>query len=586
MRNNLLQLVVVIMATFGFVACQHDTNEIIPETYDVRFVIDTESRIGTRAISDGTGATQLSWAVFNEDGELIHKKATKDNVSGLLTDNGYTMSISLAKGQTYKVAFWAQNAECDAYTVSDDMKVEISYEGVNNDERRDAFCAVTEPFTVDGNSVVSVVLRRPFAQVNVGAYPWDMQYAVESGLTVAKSAAKVEGVANVLNIFDGSVEGSVDVEYVLNAIPDEDLKVDVDEDGEAEIYEYLSMSYLLADTTPSSHKMSFTFTDESEAAKASFLYSGLEFVPIQRNWRTNIVGQILTGDISFNIKVDPIYENEQVHSAGLYYNFTEDTLIENKYFAFNTNEAATFTSENNNVITVNNVEFSGRVQFIAFGEYRDKGNYVEFTNNMTNVKAENMVVDHPGIENVKAIDYMAPLIFLRGVSTLENCSFTGTTTTAQPFADNYGDMREVLPYDCGVPNSCKAIFNNCTVDRLYAWSHAQITLTNTKVQYLRCSTHHNSDSKAHVTIDAGSVVDEIFVTSSGTAKRQKDANGQYHWIDDPANRWAPSLIIKAGATVKRLDMNNRPSLDNNGNLSVIIEEGAVVEEIVNAIDEF
>ncbi|MBO5717518.1 MAG: hypothetical protein J6R50_05270 [Alistipes sp.] len=586
MRRNLRQLFVVIIAALGFVACQHDTDHITPETFEVKFVIDTESRIGTRAISDGTGATQLSWAVFNDEGELIHKKATKDNVGGLLTEDGYSMYISLAKGQTYKVAFWAQNPECDAYTLSDDMKVTINYEGVNNDERRDAFTAVTEPFTVDGNNVVSVVLRRPFAQVNVGAYPWDMQYAVESGLTVTKSAAKVEGVANVINLFDGSVEGEVDVEYTFNAIPEEDLKVDVDENGEVEIYEYLSMSYLLADTTPSSHKMSFTFTDESETAQASFLYSGLEFVPIQRNWRTNIVGQILTGDISFNIKIDPIYENEQVHSGGLYYNFTEDTLIEGKYFAFNTNEAATFTSENNNVITMNDVEFSGRVQYIAMGEYREKGSYIDFTNVMTNVRAENMVVDHPGIENVKAIDYMAPLVFLRGVSTLENCSFTGTTTTAGPLTDNYGDIREVLPYDCGVPNNCEAIFNNCTVDRLYAWSHSMITLTNSTLKYIRCSTHHNSYAPAHLTIGEGTVVDEICVTSSGLAKRVKDENGNWHWIDDPANRWAPSLIIKAGAHVKRLDMNFRPSLDKYGNLSIIIEEGAIVDEIVNAIDEF
>ena len=586
MRRNLRQLFVVIIAALGFVACQQDTDDITPETFEVKFVIDTESRIGTRAISDGTGATQLSWAVFNDEGELIHKKATKDNVGGLLTEDGYSMYISLAKGQTYKVAFWAQNPECDAYTLSDDMKVTINYEGVNNDERRDAFTAVTEPFTVDGNNVVSVVLRRPFAQVNVGAYPWDMQYAVESGLTVTKSAAKVEGVANVINLFDGSVEGEVDVEYTFNAIPEEDLKVDVDENGEVEIYEYLSMSYLLADTTPSSHKMSFTFTDESETAQASFLYSGLEFVPIQRNWRTNIVGQILTGDISFNIKIDPIYENEQVHSGGLYYNFTEDTLIEGKYFAFNTNEAATFTSENNNVITMNDVEFSGRVQYIAMGEYREKGSYIDFTNVMTNVRAENMVVDHPGIENVKAIDYMAPLVFLRGVSTLENCSFTGTTTTAGPLTDNYGDIREVLPYDCGVPNNCEAIFNNCTVDRLYAWSHSMITLTNSTLKYIRCSTHHNSYAPAHLTIGEGTVVDEICVTSSGLAKRVKDENGNWHWIDDPANRWAPSLIIKAGAHVKRLDMNFRPSLDKYGNLSIIIEEGAIVDEIVNAIDEF
>jgi hypothetical protein len=89
--------------------------------------------------------------------------------------------------------------------------------------------------------------------------------------------------------------------------------VDVDKNGESEVYEYLSMSYLLADTTSSTHKMSFTFTNNSVATLVSHLNSGLDFVPIQRNWRTNILGQILTGGISFNIKVDPIYEDDHIH---------------------------------------------------------------------------------------------------------------------------------------------------------------------------------------------------------------------------------------------------------------------------------
>lgn len=587
MRKNLLQLMAVLFAAFSITACHQDTNDITPVTNEVRFMIGTESCMSTRAISDGTGATQLSWAVFNDQGELIHKKATKSDVTGLLTENGFTMSISLAKGQTYRVAFWAQNPECEAYTISDDMKVTIDYTGVNNDELRDAFTAVTEPFTVDGDNVVSVVLRRPFAQVNVGAYPWDMQYAVESGLTVTKSAAKVEGVANVINLFDGSVEGEVDVEYTFNAIPEEDLLVDVDENGEPEVYEYLSMSYLLADTTPSSHKMSFTFTDESETAQAAFLYSGLEFVPIQRNWRTNIVGQILTGDISFNIKVDPIYENEQVHSGGLYYNFTEDTLIEDKVFAFNTNEAATFTSENNNTLTFNNVTFSGKVQYIAFGDYikKDGKVVVPFTNELNNVVAKDMMITHSkGITNVEPIDYMAPLIFLRGESVINDCVFTGAYCRPDLplYEDYWKDLHEVLPYDCGVPNDGVATFNNCEISRMYAWSHVKITILNSHIEYIRCSTHNQTMKDAHLTIGEGTEVDTIFVSSSNLAKKYKDEAGNYHW--DPSNMWSPSLIIKSGAKVKVLDMNGRSRYDSNGNLDVIIEEGAVVEQIINAQD--
>ena len=109
------------------------------------------------------------------------------------------------------------------------------------------------------------------------------------------------------------------------------------------------------------------------------------------------------------------------------------------------------------------------------------------------------------------------------------------------------------------------------MDRLYAWSHSQITLNNTKVKYIRCSTHKRSEPEAHLTIGSGSVVDEIVVTSTGLAK--------FVTIDGVktlvAECWSPSLIIKAGATVKKLDMNGRTMTD------VKIEEGAIVGEIVN-----
>lgn len=538
---------------------------------EVNFVLELEGALETRAISDGTGADQLSWAIFSEAGELIHAKTVKDNVTGLLTESGHSIAVSLAKGKTYKAVFWAQNPECTAYTVSEDMKVTVDYEGLNNDETRDAFFASSEPFTVSGSTSVSVTLKRPFAQVNVGAYPWDLQYAQESGNDVQMSGAVIKNVADCINLFDGSLEGDVEVAYSLAAVPQEDLMVDVDENGQKEMYEYLSMSYVLASPEGTTHAMAFTFADAS--GNGAFEFSqGLGAVAIQRNWRTNIVGQILTGDISFNIKIDPSYEGETLNSAGLYYNFTDDTLIEDKLFAFNTPEAATFTTENNNLLTVNNVEFAGKVQFIAFGEYRDKGNYVEFTNNLTNVTAKDMVVTHSvGIANVETVDYMAPLIFLRGVTTLENCEFTGTTSLAPDKKDYNGKMHPVLPYDCGVPNGCEAIFNNSKVDRLYAWSHAKITLNNTTVKYIRCSTHNHSEPDAHLTIGAGTVVDEIMVTSTGLAKFVK-IDGVRTLV---AEYWSPSLVIKSGATVKKLDMNGRTMDD------VKIEAGATVVEIVN-----
>lgn len=538
---------------------------------DIRFSMSVEGETATRAISDGTGANQLMYAIFDEEGTLVIGKDVKDNVTGLTSANGYSFYVSLAKGKTYKATFWAQNNSCKAYTVSDDMKVTVDYAGLNNDEARDAFFVTSEPFTVDASTTVSVVLKRPFAQVNVGAFPWDLEYAEESGMNVVLSGATVKGVANTIDLFDGSVEGEVEVNYSLAAIPQEDLTVDVDDNGEKEVYEYLSMSYILAGPESTTHEMAFTFAD-TDGVDPFVFDSGLGSVPIRRNWRTNIVGQILSSDISFNIKIDPVYEGETINSGGLYYNFTEDVVIEDKVFAFNTPEAATFTTENNNVVTMTDVEFSGSVQYIAMGEYRDKGNYVDFTNKMTNVVAKDMVVTHSvGIANVETIDYMAPLFFLRGKSTLENCVLTGTTSIAPDKTDYNGTVHPVLPYDCGIPNYCEAEFNNCTVDNLYAWSHSLVTINNSKVKYIRCSTHKKSHDASHLTIGAGTVVDEIVVTSSGMHK-VVTIDGKKTLVADP---WSPRIIIKAGATVKKLDYNGRTNED------VIIEDGAVINEIVN-----
>ena len=549
------------------------------ERVEVSFNLDVDNLHSTRAISDGTGATQLMYGIFNEAGELIISKSVKNNITALLTDAGYTMSVSLVKGQSYKAVFWAQNPECDAYTVSEDMKVTVNYEGVNNDELRDAFYGATEIFTVKGSRTIAVEMKRPFAQINVGAFPFDLEHAAEQGVDIAKSQAIVMNVANQLDMFTGDVSGEVDVCYALNAIPEQNLVVDVDEDGTDEVYTYLSMSYVLAARETSTHEMLFVFT-EIDGTNPIVLDEGLAVVPICRNWRTNIVGQLLTGDISFNLKIDPIYEGDKMNLGGLYYNFSEDVQIKDKYFAFNTDEAATFTSENNTLIALEKVTFSGRVEQIAFGEYREKGNYVSFTNTFDNVVAKDMVVSHPvGIANVESVDYMAPLIFLRGENTLNNCTFTGATSVAPDKTDYNGKTHKVIAYDCGVPNACGAVFNNCVVDKLYAWSHSRITLKNTKMKYIRCSTHPHSNPSAHLTIDAGSVVDEIFVTSTSLAKFQT-IDGKKTLV---APKWSPSLIIKAGAVVKRLDMNNTPSI-HEGKLTVIIEDGAVVQELVNAVD--
>lgn len=283
----------------------------------VSFSLGLEGGIATRAISDGKSADVLMYAVFDKDGNRITTidKVEKSGVTFPTTEN-----ITLAKGQTYKVAFWAQDDDCEAYTVSDDMKVTVDYETnntSNNDETRDAFFKTVE-FTVTGSTSIDVELKRPFAQINVGVTEQDWEEAVASGIKIAQSSVVIKNAATNLNLLDGTVSGEAEVSYELANIPANPafLEVDVDGDGTKEAYNWLSMSYILpADNTTGYAKttldnVAFVFAPENTSYSKIELNQGLNAVPVQRNWRTNILGKLLTGNITFNIVVDPVYEDD------------------------------------------------------------------------------------------------------------------------------------------------------------------------------------------------------------------------------------------------------------------------------------
>ena len=64
----------------------------------------------TRAIGDGLSVDLLHYAVYDSDDQLIPALGDVMQVSKFPTQ----VDITLAKGQTYKIAFWAQNRSTDA----------------------------------------------------------------------------------------------------------------------------------------------------------------------------------------------------------------------------------------------------------------------------------------------------------------------------------------------------------------------------------------------------------------------------------------------------------------------------------------
>ena len=292
-------------------SCSNDeTFEQLSNEAQVTFSLGLENAMSTRAISDGTGIDQLTYAIFDKEGKLVYSSEKATNFP-------FNLNVTLLKGETYTAVFWAQDKECKAYSVSQDFTtITVDYEGLNNDEERDAFFR-SETFTVEEDATLEIVLKRPFAQLNVGVSQEEWNNVANLGYTISKSAVAIKNAATTLNLINGTVSGEAEVKFTANTIPTETLLVDIDCDGTSEPYKYLSMSYFLAyDNTDGASKttledLKFTFT--SEDGKTSVLERGLENVPVQRNHRTNIIGfgeGLLTGNYSVKVVLDPLYDGE------------------------------------------------------------------------------------------------------------------------------------------------------------------------------------------------------------------------------------------------------------------------------------
>lgn len=458
-------------------SCSNDELDVVQSGNEaqVTFSLAAEGGITTRAISDGTGAKKLVYAVYNANGELIKTIANAD-VNGQIVDNsafdnGLTenVTITLAKGQQYTVAFWAQDPKCTAYTTTDLENVEVDYAGLNNDETRDAFFKA-ETFTVTGNTEINVVLKRPFAQINVGVYQTDWNAAVASGIEIEKSKVTIEKAATSINLLTGEVEGEETVEYGFATIPTqfttpETLDVDLDKDGTKEKYVYLSMSYILANDATTGYAkatledLDFTFAPKS-GNNINFS-EGLNAVPVQRNWRTNIIGKILTGDVTFNITIDPIYDGEYnngeaqpVNINGVYYATIQDA--------------------------VNNVK-DGEVIKVATGTYTEVVKVTGGKNFTLEAAGPNVVIaalDHqsngtPSTVKVKGITFdnsvttagwftgtaqnIAPCVGAWGGNlTFEDCAFIVAGTS--------GKETGVMTWWTTENNVMSLSFNNCTFE--------------------------------------------------------------------------------------------------------------------------
>lgn len=312
MKKNLFMSMLAIAGMLFATSCSQDELLNEPTTGDyvsAKFTIGTSDGIATRAtIGNGTKADKVACAVYDEKGtELRDLYAIRDVV-----DMKATYEIRLAKGQKYRVAFFAYNSTADAYDVTylTDIKVKDSQN--SNIENRDAFTAYVDVDATVNTINEDVTLYRPFAQLNLGVDNTEWTDAVNAGVTVAKSKIVVTNVYDQFSAYDNAIVATAEpktMTFAMNTIPTEELEVDVDRDGtiaNTEKFKYLALNYLLvgdAGTEKSLTDVEFVW-ENSDASKTNNPTTHFKNIPVQRNYRTNIIGKLLTNPATFNIVID------------------------------------------------------------------------------------------------------------------------------------------------------------------------------------------------------------------------------------------------------------------------------------------
>lgn len=424
--------------------------------------------MGTRAFADGTKATELHYAVYEKGTTTrlaVCKKAdgTKGQLEGTATMTGLqtTISLQLTTGKEYDFVFWADAPGDNVYTFnSENQTVTVNYANAeNNTDNLDAFFGQKKALKVSGNMSISQELRRPFAQINIGTDDFDA--AAAAGYTVSESTIGV-ATYKTLNLLSGEVSDPVTATFVKKPIPTEDSKFSVN----SKDYKYLSMSYVLVPKDKETVDIAFDYTLTNRT---------FTNVPVQRNYRTNIYGSLLTNTADFNVVIvpgfnDPDY-NHNVITASTQTELATAAQTPNAVIKLKENTTYTLPAS-----VAEGVTFSGDETTVisipqAIG-YSDK------TIGFSGVTVKSPNTNYTGIQHAKAVTYTGCVIEGQPFSYAEKavynkCTFKQTSSDAYNIW-TYGSKditfnscrfecagKSVLIYNEGANPNQNATFNNC-----------------------------------------------------------------------------------------------------------------------------
>ena len=224
--------------------------------------------------------------------------------------------LNLITGQKYRLVLWADHVDDPENGLGTDLYYDtenlpsVSYksgtEYESNEDSRDAFFKVEE-FELDGPEDRTVSLTRPFGQINIITTDYGLIPSTHSDLLPVKVKLAFQSIPTSIDLVNGTVNDMTKV-TTSTAVYIAGLDVDREEDSKQ-----LSFDYILApaegQTVVSEFTMSFLKEDGTTPVAKDYTF---ENIPVQRNYRTNVSGALLTDRAGVDVKVEPGFNEDDI----------------------------------------------------------------------------------------------------------------------------------------------------------------------------------------------------------------------------------------------------------------------------------
>lgn len=308
MKKCFLLMAGIILLVFA--ACQSDElanggrNGEVAASFSVQLPGNGNNAV-TRAATagDGTSVNRCIMEIYLND-ELYSRQI------GAIQPDGLTagFDIRLVTSQTYKFVFWADHVESvegDAiktdlhYNTADlrNISMQGDYNGSGKDDTRDAFFVSLEKLVTNAFSE-SVELTRPFGQLNIKTE--DLASIPDNQ---KEEFVPVTAGLSFKNLYTGFNAATGDLLGEPTAVAYKAASAVADANGN------LTVDYLFApNTAGGQHLVNMTLAVYN-AAGGQITTKALNNIPVQRNYKTNVTGNLLTVDGKVNVMVTPAFSS-------------------------------------------------------------------------------------------------------------------------------------------------------------------------------------------------------------------------------------------------------------------------------------